>query len=96
MKISVFFCLLISSVASVAQNNKSATYIPRMMHGIGATFQKFDGLNSRIAGFPQYKELREHMGTLQFGWLKERNKVISGLTFTAGSSMSGDRDKKSG
>lgn len=69
--------------------------MPQMMHGIGASFQEFEGLNSRISNFPQYKELRDHMGTLQLGWLKERNRLISGFAFSIGSSMSGDRDKKS-
>lgn len=35
------------------------------------------------------------MGTLQLGWLKEHNKVISQFGFLAGSSMSGDRDERS-
>jgi len=95
MKITIVICLLTISLASVGQENKTSNFIPQMIHGIGVSFQKFDGLNSRIAAFPQYKELREHAGTLQLGWLKERNRLISGLTFTAGSSMSGDREKRS-
>lgn len=34
------------------------------------------------------------MATLQLGWLKEHNNLISGLTFTAGTSRSGDREKQ--
>lgn len=95
MKITILFCLLTISIASVAQQSKNASYVPRMMHGIGVTFQQFEGLDSRIETLPQYKELREHMATLQFGWLKEYNKLVSAMVFTAGTSMSGDRDKRS-
>ena len=35
------------------------------------------------------------MGTLQIGWLKEHNRVISQIGLLAGSSMSGDRDERS-
>jgi hypothetical protein len=95
MKTIIFFCLFAISSSLIAQDAKKGSFRPYMMHGIGATFQQFDGLNSRIAGFPQYKELRDHMATLQLGWLKERNRLISGFTFTAGTSMSGDRDERS-
>jgi len=94
MKTFILVCLVILSVQGSGQDRKS-NFIPQMFHGIGGSFQEFDGLNSRIANFPQYKALRDHMGTLQLGWFKERNRLISGLAFTAGSSMSGDRDKKS-
>lgn len=94
MKITIFSCLLTLSVATMAQDNKKANYIPQMLHGIGITFQEFDGLNDRIENFPQYKDLNEHMATLQLGWLKEHNNLISGFTFTAGTSRNGDRDEK--
>jgi hypothetical protein len=95
MKISIFFFLLCISIFSVAQENKMANYIPHMTFSIGATFQEFDGLDSRIENFSQYKELKNHMATLQLGWLKEHKRVVSDLAFTAGTSMNGDRDTKS-
>lgn len=95
MKTAIFVSLMAISLSLVAQDSRKAGFRPYMMHGIGASFQEFEGLNSRIAEFPQYKELREYMGTLQLGWLKQHNKVISGFSFMAGSSMSGDRDERS-
>ena len=95
MKNTIFFFLLTVSMVSVAQEAKKSSYMPQMMYGIGVTFQSFEGLDSRIASFPQYKELSEHMATLHLGWLKQHNQVVSGLAFTAGTSMSGDKNKRS-
>src|SRR5688572_23261731 len=95
MKTSMLICLFAISLSVVAQETRNAGFRPYMMRGVGATFQEFDGLNTRLADFPQYKELRDHMGTLQLGWIKEHNKLISGFSLMAGSSMSGDRDERS-
>ena len=95
MKAVIIIVLATLSISSIAQESKKETYIPMASHGIGISFQKFEGLNSRIADYPQYQSLREYAGTLQLGILKERNRVISDMGILAGSSMSGDRDKKS-
>src|SRR5687768_9737413 len=95
MKTAFFFCLFAISTSVIAQETKKSGFRSYMMRGIGASFQDFDGLNSRIADFPQYKELRNHMGALQIGFLKEHNRVISQIGLLAGSSMSGDRDERS-
>lgn len=95
MKIIILVSLLTFSVAAIAQDNKNANFLPHMVHGIGVSFHKFDGLNNRISGFSQFEELKNQAGTLQLGWLKEKNRIISGVGFMVGSSMSGDRDKKS-
>ena len=97
MKTTFFLLLLAVSFSAVAQrkHHKMDFTMPEITHGIGASFQKFDGLNSRIANLPQYKQLPNHSGTLQLGWIKERNQFISDFNLMAGSSMSGDRDKKS-
>lgn len=95
MKLRLFLSLLTIGITSTAQEAKRSSFIPHMVHGIGVTFHEFDGLNSRVASFPQYKELRDQMGTLQLGWLKEHKRFLSGVSFSAGSSMSGDRDKRS-
>ncbi|MBS1927736.1 MAG: hypothetical protein IT254_01530 [Chitinophagaceae bacterium] len=63
--------------------------------GIGVSFQNFDGLNDRLKGFSQYKELRDHAFTLSLGTLNQYKNFISGFEVTGGSSMSGHRDKKS-
>ena len=87
------------SLSSAAQHHKEHDkkdhFLPLITRGLGGSIQQFDALNGRIAGLPQYKELRNYAGTLSLGWFKERNQFISDAGITAGSSMSGDRDKKS-
>ena len=95
MKTILFSLLAVASLSATAQHGSKSNYIPMVTHGIGASFQKFEGLNSRIANYPQFKPLKESAGTLQLGFLKERNRLISDMGLIAGSSMSGDRDKKS-
>ena len=85
-----------TSFAQDANNNKwKADMFPEMSRAAGVSFQKFDGLNSRIANFPQYKELRNATGVLQLGWFQEHHQFVSQINLMAGSSMSGDRDKRS-
>ncbi len=91
--ISVF--LLGIALSSAAQNDYKGKGMPLITGSFGVSFQKFDGLNSRVANFPQYESLKDYAGTIGLGWLKERNRVISGGGLTLGSSMSGNRDKKS-
>lgn len=97
MKISILLLAATISLSAYAQPGKkdNGMLMPMTTQGIGISFQKFDGLNSRIANFPQYKKLNDHMWTLSLGSIKERNNFISAFTVTGGSSMSGDRDKKS-
>jgi opacity protein-like surface antigen len=93
MKITALFCLLTVSLGVVAQNAKHSNLNARVMHGVGVTFQEFEGLNRRIESLSQYKELRDHMATLQFGMVKEYNRIVSNMVFTAGTSVNGDRKK---
>jgi opacity protein-like surface antigen len=95
MKTILFIVLLAISLATTAQKSNYADFLPQATFGVGISFQKFDGLNSRIAKFPEYQSLRGETGTLQLGWLKERNKLVSVFNVMVSSSMSGDRDKKS-
>ncbi|MEO5684329.1 MAG: hypothetical protein ABIQ88_16935 [Chitinophagaceae bacterium] len=95
MKTIVSLLLVCICLTSFGQEDKKSDDFPYMSRGIGASFQKFDGLNSRIANFPQYKEVRDVTGVLQLGWIKERRQFISQFNIMAGSSMSGDRDKRS-
>lgn len=89
------FCLPALAQDPIKDHHMNAEDIPDMSRGLGVSFQKFDGLNSRIANFPQYKELRNATGVLQLGWFKEKKQFISQFNLMAGSSMSGDRDKRS-
>lgn len=95
MKTILVVCLMAVSTLGFSQESRKTGFTSYMMHGIGASFLEFEGLNGRIADLPQYRELKEHMGTLQLGWVKQRNNFISGFAFTAGSSMSADRDERS-
>lgn len=95
MKIIISFFLLGFALSTNAQHNKKAQFQPLITHSIGGSFQQFDGLNSRVSTFPQYNQLKDYTPTLGLGWLKERKRFISGGNVSLGSSMSGDRDKKS-
>jgi len=95
MKVIISILLLGISLSSNAQHGKKDKFLPLITRSVGGSFQQFDGLNSRVANLPQYKQLKDHAATLGLGWLKERNRIISGGGITIGSSMSGERDKKS-
>jgi hypothetical protein len=95
MKTIFSLFLLFSCVSAFAQDDKHMMDFPEMSRGAGVSFQKFDGLNNRIDNFPQYKELRNATGVLQLGTFHESHQFISQMNLMAGSSMSGDRDKKS-
>ena len=95
MKILLSILLLSICVGSFAQTEKKWENIPQGTISAGVSFQKFDALNSRLASFSKYEELRDHTGTLQLGWLKERNRIVSDFALMGGSSLSGDSHKKS-
>lgn len=97
MKITFLALFTALSLGSFAQKDKKHWEKVPMLStiSIGASFQKFDGLNNRIAAFPQYKELRDYMGTISLGSMRKKNNFISGLSLTGGSSLSGERDKRS-
>ncbi|MCW3089594.1 MAG: hypothetical protein JWP81_663 [Ferruginibacter sp.] len=94
MKI-IFSLLLLGTVLSSSAQDKSEKPMPMITRSIGASFQQFDGLNGRVAEFPQYEQLKEHAATLGLGWLKENNGVVSQGGLNIGSSMSGNHNKKS-
>lgn len=77
------------------KKNPSA-YMPMAANGIGATWQNFSGLNSRMGQFPQYNQLKQHMATLQMGWIKERNHVVAAGSIQGGTSVNNLSKKRSG
>jgi len=99
MKFVISVLLLGIALSSNAQHDmqhdKKDKTLPLITRSLGVSFQKFDGLNARVAGLPQYKQLKNYAATLGLGWLKEKNHLISAGGVTLGSSMSGDHDKKS-
>ncbi len=97
MKTILLSLLLLACVGVFAQDKSkwNMDMFPELSRAAGVSFQKFDGLNSRIANFPQYKELRDATGVLQLGWFKENHQFIHQINLMAGSSMSGDRNKRS-
>ena len=66
-----------------------------LFHSHGISFQKFNNLNSRIKAFPQYEQLKNTTGTLQFGIFTEYDKITVGYSGNFGSSLGGDKNKKS-
>jgi hypothetical protein len=99
MKLITCLLLLGISLSSIAQHHKEHDkkhdFLPLITRSLGGSFQQFNSLNGRVAGLTQYKQLKDYTATLGLGWLKEQNRFISGAGITIGSSMSGDRDKKS-
>jgi hypothetical protein len=95
MKTIFFLFFLSTGIAVFAQEDKSASFFPEMSRGAGVSFQKFDGLNDRIANFPQYKQIRNATGVLQLGTFHESHQFISQANLMAGSSMSGDQGQRS-
>ena len=93
------FTLSLSLSAQDTMHKKSAmerkNFSAWLSRGLGVSFQKFEGLNSRLAEFPQYESLKDHMWTISLGSMHVRNNFISQITGTAGSTMTGHRDKKS-
>lgn len=96
MKIPFLIAATSMSLLSFGQQtNKPDQEYPMFTRGIGVSFQAFDGLNSRIANRPEYKKLRDATGTLSLGCMKIYKGFTSNVDVIAGSSMSGDRDRKS-
>ena len=104
MKIIIASLLFVIALSATAQQEnhhkkfdkeKMEQFLPSITRSLGGSLQKFDGLNGRVANLPQYKQLKDYAATLGLGWFKERNHFISEAGFTIGSSMSGNRDKKS-
>ena len=95
--LSVLCAVSLSVTAQKAQNKKSKKedYMPLMTRGIGVSFVKFDGLKSRLATYPQYARLRDHVWTISAGSMHVMNNFVSQMTITAGAGSSGDWDKKS-
>lgn len=92
-KAAVLISFIIISASAVAQKDQNDDFVPQFTHGIGVSMQKFDGLNSRISKFSQYKKLPDYTGTLELGMLKERHRFVSDMNLMIGSSLS-DHDKK--
>lgn len=65
------------------------------MHSHGISYQKFDMMNNRIKMYPQYEQIKNTTGTLQFGIITEKNKTIFNYLVSLGTSLSGDKEKRS-
>lgn len=97
MKITFLALFTVISLGCFAQKDKKHWEKVPMLStaSIGVSFQKFDGLNSRIAAYPQYKGLRDYMGTLTLGSMMVKNNFITGMSLTGGSSFSGEHNRRS-
>ena len=104
MKIVIFSFLMAIVLPSFAQQEndrfmhnktKMARYLPSVTRSLGGSFQQFGELNARVANLPQYEHLKGYTPTLGLGWMKEKNRIISDMGLTLGSSMSRHRNEKS-
>ena len=93
MKLKMMALLLVISGSVAAQEKNKNQMNSQFTGGIGVSLQNFDGLNERIAKFPQYKKLGDYMVTFELGMLKEHQRMISDMNFMIGSSFS-NHDKK--
>lgn len=80
------------TLTTTAQKDKMR---PLITHSIGGSFQEFEGLNARLVNYTAFEPLKEYGGTLGLGWIKNYKGVIASGNVNLGSTMSGDRDKKS-
>lgn len=103
MKTIMLIALSIFSLSAMAQEktdrkakwDKMKSYKPIMTRGVGVSFQNFDDLNHRIAGFPQFDGLKNRIWTLSAGSMHVMNNFVTQTTITAGSSLTGNPNKKS-
>ena len=103
MKTIMLIALSVFSLSAMAQEktdkkakwSKMKSMKPIMTQGIGVSFQNFDNLNHRIAGFPQYDGLNNRMWTITAGSMHVMNNFISQMAVTAGSSLTGKPSEKS-
>lgn len=103
MKTIMLIAFSIFSLSTMAQEKtdkktkweKILLMKPVFTHGIGVSFQNFDGLNNRIAGFPQYAGLNNTIWTISLGSMKVVDNFVSQMNITAGSSLTGNPSAKS-
>lgn len=93
--IHLAICLTFCSIITNAQDKSKDDVKRFFFHSHGISFQEFEQLKRRINMYPQFEKPKSSTGTLQFGIFSERNRLITGYSINAGSSLSGNRDKKS-
>jgi hypothetical protein len=87
--------LLVVGTAIGQTNSKTDRTLSMSTLSIGGGLQEFDGLNSRIDNNNAYRTLRDYTALLHLGFMKERNRFISMINLGLGSTMSGDRQRRS-
>ena len=102
MKKITLTILLFPAYASMAQmgmgmhhgmhNDSSVTV--SVYRNIGVSFQKFDKINDRIKGFPQYKKLPDAIVTLGLGSVMHKGHFVGVNGLTVGYAMNGNKKKK--
>jgi hypothetical protein len=93
VKSAMLLFLVFVSASVVAQEHRPDNFTRQFTFAFGESMQKFDGLNDRIAKFPQYKSLPHYATTFGLGMLTEHGRILSDINLMAGSSFS-DVDKK--
>ncbi|MEJ7821836.1 MAG: hypothetical protein WKF85_05915, partial [Chitinophagaceae bacterium] len=93
--ISFACCFSFFAINTHAQSKRKVEAKKLFYHSHGISFQKFENLNKRIAVFPQFEQPKNSTGIFEFGTFAERKRLMTGFSINAGSSLSGDREKKS-
>lgn len=86
-------CILAPSF--VKAQNKKATPVRYISHAHGATYQNFPAINGSIAGSGNYKKPNPIIGTLNFGFITERNKSFFKYFLNGGNGFSGNKKTQS-
>src|SRR6187402_1798311 len=99
MKTLFLCCLLAGAVIAQAQDEKNEQnhnqdkkykhgkymqYMPQSIFGVGGSFQSFDALNAKTGKFSDYEPLKDAMGSLQLGWLKDMYRFVGASDISIG------------
>lgn len=87
--------LMSFSIFAFGQKENKSKPNRYLYHTHGISFQKFDNLNNRVTANPIYEPIKSNVGTFQFGFIGERNKVSYNTGITVGNSFSGKKETRS-
>ena len=92
---ALLLIIIICPFLLFAQSKENPKVVRYFFHSHGISFQDFKNLNARVRSFPQYADLKRSTGTLEFGLITKRDKTLILYNFIVGSSLSGNKEKKS-
>lgn len=93
--VTILLCSAMFPAMVMAQKKQKPDVKRYFIHSHGITFQHFDDLSNRVNANSQYAALKNTTGTLQFGLMTERNKLVLNFSGGSGSSLNGSKTRKS-